>query len=90
MARKISALATAFVAVLGTSTLLTATAVATNVVIGGSMSPLMAKSFKEANGWSSGDYFGPRSGAFTPAVNLAANFRERNGYFSGDYFGPKG
>jgi hypothetical protein len=50
----------------------------------------MAKSFKEANGWSSGDYFGPRSGAFMPAVNLAANYRERNGYFSGDYFGPKG
>ena len=90
MARKISALATAFVAVLGASTLLTSSAIATNVVIGGSMSPLIAKSFKESNGWSSGDYFGPRSGAFMPAVNLATDFRARNGYSSGDYFGPKG
>lgn len=90
MASKISVLATTFVAVLGASTLLTATAIATNAVIGSSMSPLMAKSFKESNGWSSGDYFGPRSGALMPAVNLAADFRARNGYSSGDYFGPKG
>jgi len=38
------------------------------------MSPVMANSFKEANGWSSGDYFGTRSGAFIPAINLAADF----------------
>jgi hypothetical protein len=50
----------------------------------------MAKDFKEANGWSSGDYFGPRAGAITPSLNIASDFRERNGYFSGDYFGPKG
>ena len=90
MTRRITALATTLATALGHSGLVATAAVATNLAVVGSVSPVMAESFKEANGWSSGDYFGPRSGAFAPALNLAADFRERNGYFSGDYFGPKG
>jgi len=52
--------------------------------------PSSAKSFKDGSRWSSGDYFGPRSGAVMPAAEVAENFRKRNGYVSGDYFGPKG
>jgi hypothetical protein len=81
-ARKVASLLTACASVFGTVSCITVVALA-----GG---PAMANSFKESNGWSSGDYFGPRAGAFSPALNLAADFRERNGYYSGDYFGPKG
>jgi hypothetical protein len=75
---------------LGTVSCLSLAGLATNLVITGSVAPVVASSFKESNGWSSGDYFGPRSGAFSPALTLAADLRERNGYSSGDYFGPKG
>ena len=90
MTHKIAAFATACAAVLGSAGCLAAAGLATNLMITGTISPAMAKSFKEANGWSSGDYFGPRAGAITPSLNIASDFRERNGYFSGDYFGPKG
>ncbi len=80
--RKIASLLTACAAVFGTASCFSAVTLADN--------PAMASSFKESNGWSSGDYFGPRAGAFSPALNLAADFRVRNGYYSGDYFGPKG
>jgi len=86
MLRKFSALAS----VLGTVSCLSIAGLAANHVNTGSVAPASASSFKESNGWSSGDYFGPRSGAFSPALTLAADFRERNGYSSGDYFGPKG
>ena len=82
MAHKIGMLLTSCAAVLGTASFYSVVALAS--------SPATASNFKESNGWSSGDYFGPRAGAFSPALNLAADFRERNGYSSGDYFGPKG
>ena len=81
-AHKVASLLTACAAVFGAASCFSVVALAE--------SPAMASSFKESNGWSSGDYFGPRAGAFSPALNLAADFRERNGYYSGYYFGPKG
>lgn len=80
--RKIASLLTACAAVFGTASCFSVVALAP--------SPATASSLKESNGWSSGDYFGPRAGAFSPSVSMAADFRERNGYYSGDYFGPKG
>lgn len=79
--RKIASLLTACAAISGTASCFSVVALAE--------SPATASSFKKSNGWSSGDYFGPRAGAFSPSLNLAADFRERNGYYSGDYFGPK-
>jgi hypothetical protein len=80
--RKIGSLLTACAAVFGAAICSSVVALAD--------SPAMANSFKESNGWSSGDYFGPRSGAFSPALNLAADFRDRNGYSSGPHFGSQG
>ena len=82
MARKIAPLLKSCAAVLGTASFCSVVALAP--------SSATASSFKESNGWSSGDYFGPRAGAFSPSLTLAADFRERNGYSSGTFFGPKG
>lgn len=78
---------TALASAPGPVSCLSVAGLATNLVITGSVSPVAANNFKESNGWSSDDYFDPRSGAFSPALTLTADFRQRNGYSSGDYFG---
>ena len=90
MHKQIIALTSACVAAVGSATFLGAAGLVTNLALTGSASPVLAKSFKEANGWSSGDYFGPRSLSSTEASSdIAASCRERNGWGGGDYFGPK-
>lgn len=88
MTSKLLAFTSACAATLGSVGLLAVAGFATNTVITGATAPVMAKSFKEANGWSSGDYFGPRASSTFKQQQLALSCRERNGWSGGDYFGP--
>ena len=77
-------------ALMGSTGLLGLAALTTNLVVSGASAPAMSADFKSGNGWSSGDYFGPRSATPTQGNLVAKSFREGNGWSSGDYFGPKG
>ena len=75
MLRKIATFASA----LGTVGYLSVAGMATNIVLTDSTIPADASSLKKSNGWGSSEHFGPRSGAFSPALTLASDFRELSG-----------
>jgi len=77
-------------ALIGSTGLLGLAALTTNLAVTGASTPALSADFKSGNGWSSGDYFGPRSATPIPGNLVAKSFREGNGWSSGDYFGPKG
>jgi len=77
-------------ALLGSIGLIALSSITTNFTVTGNSNPLVSSEFKSRNGWSSGDYFGPRSATATQGNFVAKSFREGNGWSSGDYFGPKG